>query len=58
MYLLMEKMPESSYVFGLDHKGSIKPGYLADIVIVMGHPGEDLKAVQSIKLVMKSGKIL
>ena len=45
-------------VFGLDHKGSIKPGYLADIVIVMGHPGEDLKAVQSIKLVMKSGKIL
>ncbi len=48
----------NSDVFGLDHKGSIKPGYLADIVIVMGHPGEDLKAVQSIKLVMKSGKIL
>ncbi|MBB5396135.1 amidohydrolase family protein [Mucilaginibacter sp. AK015] len=44
-------------VFGLKKLGSIKAGYLADIIAVEGNPAKDIKAVQQVKLVMKDGKI-
>jgi imidazolonepropionase-like amidohydrolase len=44
-------------VFGLKKLGQIKPGYLADIVVVNGNPIEDIKVVKDVKLVMKNGVI-
>ncbi|MDB4924756.1 amidohydrolase family protein [Mucilaginibacter sp.] len=44
-------------VFGLKNLGSIKVGYLADIVVVSGDPVEDMKTVKQVKLVMKDGMI-
>lgn len=36
--------------------GRIKPGLLADIVVVEGNPTENIKDIRNIKLVMKDGK--
>jgi imidazolonepropionase-like amidohydrolase len=44
-------------VFGLKDLGSIKPGFLADLVAVEGNPAEDIKAVKQVKLVIKDGVI-
>lgn len=37
--------------------GSLTPGKHADIVAVAGNPAEDIKALRSIRLVMKGGRI-
>jgi imidazolonepropionase-like amidohydrolase len=45
-------------VFKMDSKiGNIKPGLLADIIIVEGNPAENISQVRKIKLVMKDGVI-
>jgi len=45
-------------VFGLgDSLGSIKPGYLADLIIVYGNPSVDIHAVRQIRMVMKDGVV-
>lgn len=45
-------------VFGLGKwLGAIQPGYLADIIVVLGNPSEDIHAVRRIRLVMKDGVI-
>lgn len=45
-------------VFGIgDSLGSIRPGYLADIIVVRGDPSRDIHAVRAVKLVMKDGVI-
>ncbi|MDT8319705.1 MAG: amidohydrolase family protein [Xanthomonadales bacterium] len=40
-----------------DEIGSLTPGKYADIVVVAGNPAEDIKALRSIRLVMKGGHI-
>jgi imidazolonepropionase-like amidohydrolase len=37
--------------------GRIKPGLLADMVVVEGNPAENIKQVRQVKLVMKNGTI-
>jgi len=44
-------------VFQLKNVGSIKAGYLADLVAVQGNPVEDIKVVKQVRLVMKDGVI-
>jgi len=38
--------------------GSLKPGFLADVVVVEGDPTKDVAAVKSIRLVMKGGVVV
>ena len=44
-------------VFNLKQLGSIKPGFLADLVAVQGKPDDDISAVKQVKFVMKDGVI-
>lgn len=41
--------------FGLKERGKIKPGYLADLVLVEGKPDEEIKATRRIVAVWKEG---
>jgi imidazolonepropionase-like amidohydrolase len=38
--------------------GTLEPGKAADLVALEGDPVEDIRAMRSIRLVMRSGKIL
>ncbi len=43
--------------FGLDDRGRIAPGLLADLVVVRGDPGRDIAAVRQVTMVMKGGVV-
>ncbi|HPN71132.1 MAG TPA: amidohydrolase family protein, partial [Saprospiraceae bacterium] len=45
-------------VFGLDHLGEIKPGKLADLVVVKGNPLENISVLRKIEMVMLGGKLV
>ncbi len=48
----------NAHVFGMgDSLGSIRPGYLADIIIVRGDPTHDIHTVRQVRLVMKNGVV-
>ena len=45
-------------ILGMDDQiGTLKAGYLADIVAVPGNPLEDIEVMKDVKFVMKEGKI-
>jgi imidazolonepropionase-like amidohydrolase len=47
----------SAELIGVDDRGRLAPGLLADIVAVPGDPSEDIAATQDVRFVMQDGRI-
>lgn len=49
----------NAQIFDLSKKlGSVKPGLLADLIVVKGNPASDMRQLRDVKLVMKGGVII
>jgi imidazolonepropionase-like amidohydrolase len=47
----------SAELIGVDDRGRLEPGLLADIIAVPGDPSTDITTTQHVSFVMKGGKI-
>jgi imidazolonepropionase-like amidohydrolase len=47
----------SAELIGVDDRGRLEPGLLADIVAVPGDPSEDITTAQDVRFVMKGGRV-
>ncbi len=47
----------SAELIGVDDRGRIAPGLLADLVAVPGDPSEDITTTQDVRFVMKGGRV-
>ena len=47
----------SAELIGVDDRGRLAPGLLADIIAVPGDPAEDITTTQDVRFVMKDGQI-
>jgi imidazolonepropionase-like amidohydrolase len=45
-------------ILRLTDRGAVKPGLLADLVVVVGDPTRDISAVANVLLVIKGGMIV
>ncbi|MDX1570878.1 MAG: amidohydrolase family protein [Xanthomonadales bacterium] len=45
-------------LLGVDDRGQLNPGMLADIVAVDGNPLEDIRTVEEVRFVMKGGDVI
>ena len=45
-------------IFGLADRGQVRPGLLADLVVIEGDPTNDASVVQAVRLVIKGGEIV
>ena len=44
-------------LLGVDDRGRIAPGLLADLVAVPGHPLDDIRVMEDVRFVMKGGRV-
>ncbi len=44
--------------FNLDKMGYIKPGYLADLLLIDGDPSQDIHDIKKIEMIWKAGKLV
>ena len=44
-------------LLGVDDRGRIAPGLLADLVAVDGNPLQDIRTVENVRFVMKGGEV-
>jgi len=47
----------SAELIGVDDRGRLEPGLLADIIAVPGDPAEDITTTQTVRFVMKGGVV-
>jgi imidazolonepropionase-like amidohydrolase len=47
----------SAELVGVDDRGRLAPGLLADIIAVPGDPAQDITATQDVRFVMKGGTV-
>jgi imidazolonepropionase-like amidohydrolase len=47
----------SAELIGVEDRGRLAPGLLADVIAVPGDPSEDIKALQDVRFVMKDGVV-
>lgn len=45
-------------IFGLDDRGRVRPGLLADLLVVRGNPAENPSALREVVLVTKGGEVV
>jgi imidazolonepropionase-like amidohydrolase len=45
-------------LLGVDDRGAIAPGRLADLIAVRGNPLEDVRVLQDVRFVMLGGKVV
>ena len=45
-------------LLGVDDRGSLEPGLLADIVAVPGDPLQDIRVLEDVRFVMKGGRVV
>ena len=44
-------------LLGVDDRGALQPGLLADIIAVPGNPLDDVRVLEDVQFVMKDGRI-
>ncbi len=57
LHALQTATINSAKLLGVDDRGELKPGKLADIIAVDGNPLDDIAAMEEVRFVMKGGKI-
>jgi imidazolonepropionase-like amidohydrolase len=59
MEIIISATRNAAYVSGLlDELGTVEPGKLADMIVVLEDPLENLEALRDVKLIMKSGVVV
>ena len=57
LHALRSATIDAADLLGVDDRGQLKPGMLADIVAVDGNPLEDIRTVEQVRFVMKGGVV-
>ena len=57
LHALRAATVHAAELLGVDDRGRIAPGLLADLVAVDGNPLEDIRTVESVRFVMKGGEV-
>lgn len=56
--VLMPATANNARLFHLTNRGALRPGLLADLVAVRGHPTRDIAALQRVILLVKGEAIV